>query len=286
MSKIVAMLITHECNPNEARFRTGDFLIGTENTLNLLKNQNSIFPDDSIFSDKYYTIENSTIEKVKESTNVKYHHILRETSTYNFTFKTINKEVAIKHLLNKKRIPIKFKDERILKTLIDDKEQIYFLKDVANYESECVLNGDWTTWTETNYKLPQINYYKSLKSDYERQIYADAIGQQYALNLLLGPISVITDNYDLDCINTFFENVEFYFDDTASKNDDDQYVTSLRIKEFWLPAAQFNLETGVETKRVNGIEFVQIDDAIQNYSFTHNLVKYDSNWYEDFLIKL
>ena len=286
MSKIVAMLITHECNPNEARFRTGDFLIGTENTLNLLKNQNSIFPDDSIFSDKYYTIENSTIEKVKESTNVKYHHILRETSTYNFTFKTISKEVAIKHLLNKKRIPIKFKDERILKTLIDDKEQIYFLKDVANYESECVLNGDWTTWTETNYKLPQINYYKSLKSDYERQIYADAIGQQYALNLLLGPISVITDNYDLDCINTFFENVEFYFDDTASKNDDDQYVTSLRIKEFWLPAAQFNLETGVETKRVNGIEFVQIDDAIQNYSFTHNLVKYDSNWYEDFLIKL
>lgn len=286
MSKIVAMLITHECNPNEARFRTGDFLIGTENTLNLLKNQNSIFPDDSIFSDKYYTIENSTIEKVKESTNVKYHHILRETSTYNFTFKTISKEVAIKHLLNKKRIPIKFKDERILKTLIDDKEQIYFLKDVANYESECVLNGDWTTWTETNYKLPQINYYKSLKSDYERQIYADAIGQQYALNLLLGPISVITDNYDLDCINTFFENVEFYFDDTTAKNDDDQYVTSLRIKEFWLPAAQFNLETGVETKRVNGIEFVQIDDAIQNYSFTHNLVKYDSNWYEDFLIKL
>ena len=92
MKKNIAMQITHECNPHEARFRAGDFLIGTENTLNLLKNQNSIFPDDSIFSDKYYTIENSTVKKVKESNNVKYHHISRETPAYNFIFKTINKE--------------------------------------------------------------------------------------------------------------------------------------------------------------------------------------------------
>lgn len=77
MEKNIAMQITHECNPDEPRFRTGDFLIGTENTLSLLKNQNSIFPNDSIFSDKYYTIENSTVEKVKESTNVKYHHVSR-----------------------------------------------------------------------------------------------------------------------------------------------------------------------------------------------------------------
>lgn len=280
------MQITHECNPNEARFRAGDFLIGTENTLNLLKNQNSIFPDDSIFSDKYYTIENSTIEKVKESTNVKYHYILRETSAYNFTFKTISKEVAIKHLLNKKRIPIKFKDERILKTLIDDKEQIYFLKDVANYESECVLNGGWLTWTD-NHKTLQINYYKNLKTDTERQIYADALGQQYALNLLLSPIHVLTDTYDLECVNTFFENVEFYFDDNnKTKNDENEYVTSLRIKELWLPAKHFNLEPDHETKTVNGIKFIQIDDAIEQYSFTNNRVRYDSEWYSDFLIKL
>ena len=286
MEKNIAMQITHECNPEEARFRTGDFLIGTKNTLNLLKNQSSIFPDDSIFSDKYYTIENSNIEKVKKSKNVKYHHVSRETPTYNFTFKTINKEVALKHLANKKRIPIKFKDERILKTLIDDDEQIYFLKDVANYESEFVSNEDWLTCTD-NHKTLQINYYKNLKTDTERQIYADTLGQQYALTLLLSPIHVLINTYDLECVNTFFENVEFYFDDnTKTKNDENEYVTSLRIKEFWLPAAHFNLEPGVETKKVNGIEFIQIDDAIEQYSFTNNRVRYDSHWYSDFLIKL
>lgn len=288
MEKNIAMQITHECNPDEARFRTGDFLIGTKNTLSLLKNQNSIFPNDSIFSDKYYTIENSTVEKVKESTNVKYHHVLRKTSAYNFTFKTITKAMALKHLANKKRIAIKHHDTRILEHILSDEEQTYFLNDVTQYESECVLNGDWITWTETNYKLPQINYYNSLKTDIERQIYADAIGQQYALTLLLGPIHIITDTYDLDCFNTFFKDIEFYFDDknTQSKNDENEYVTSLRIKELWLPAEHFNLEPDTETKTVNGIKFIQIDDAIENYSFTNNRVKYDSHWYSDFLIKL
>jgi len=226
MEKNIAMQITREENPDEARFRKGDFLIGTEGTLNLLKNHSSVL------SDKWYTIENATIEQVKQSNDVKYHYVLRETH-YDFTFVTIHKEVALKHLNHKKRIPIKYHDERILETLIDKEEQLYFLNDVAKYESECVLNGDWVIWTETNYKLPQINYFNNLTSDHERQIYADAIGQQYALNLLLGPISVITDSYDLGCINTFFKNIEFYFDNnnTIFKNDEKEYVTSLRIKE-------------------------------------------------------
>lgn len=280
MEKNIVMQITRDSNPEEARFRKGDFLIGTEGNLNLLKNHSSVL------STTFYSLENTTIEKVKQSNNVKYHHVSRETH-YDFKFVTIYKEVAIKHLTNKKRIAIKYHDERILENLIDKKEQLYFLNDVAKYESECVLNGDWTTWTETNYKLPQINYYKSLKSDYERQIYADAIGQQYALNLLLGPISVITNSYDLDCINTFFENVEFYFDDsTKNKNDDNEYLTSLNVKELWLPASHFNLDNDTETKTVNGIEFIQIDDAVEQYSFTNNRIRYDSHWYSDFLIKL
>lgn len=278
MEQNIVMQIVEDKNPEEARFRTGDFLIGTKNTLNLLKNQNSIFPDDSIFSDKHYTIENSTFKKVKESNNVKYHHVSRETSAYNFTFKTITKEMALKHLANKKRIAIKHHDTRILEHILSDEEQTYFLNDVAQYESECVLNGDWLTWTKTNYKLPQINYYNSLKTDAERQIYANAIGQQYALTLLLGPIHIITDTYNIDCFNTFFKNIEFYFDDEniTQKNNENEYVTSLRIKELWLPAAHFNLEPNVENKEVNGIKFVQIDDAIENYSFTNNKVKYDS----------
>ena len=41
-----------------------------------------------------------------------------------------------------------------------------------------------------------------------------------------------------------------------------------------------------DEKMINGIEFVEIDDAIENYSFTNNRVRYDSHWYSDFLIKL
>ena len=282
MTKNIAMQITRESNPDEARFRKGDFLIGTEKTLNLLKNKSEFF------SDKYYTIENSTVKNLQESKHVKYHHVSKE-SFHDFKFVTIHKDVAIKHLLNKKKIPIKHNDTRILKHLIDEKEQNYFLCDMTNHESECVLNGDWTTWTNINYKLPQINYYKGLKSDQDRQIYADAIGQQYALNLIFSPIHKGIDEYGLEHFNTFFKNVEFYFDDTINQNenqDDNEYLTSLNIKELWLPAAHFNLDDDTETKTVNNIEFIQIDDAVEQYSFTSNRVRYDSHWYSDFLIKL
>lgn len=282
MTKNIAMQITRESNPDEARFRKGDFLIGTEKTLNLLKNKSEFF------SDKYYTIENSTVKNLQESKHVKYHHVSKE-SFHDFKFVTIHKDVAIKHLLNKKKIPIKHNDTRILKHLIDEKEQNYFLCDMANHESECVLNGDWTTWTNINYKLPQINYYKGLKSDQDRQIYADAIGQQYALNLIFSPIHKGIDEYGLEHFNTFFKNVELYFDNTINQNenqDDNEYLTSLNIKELWLPAAHFNLDDDTETKTVNNIEFIQIDDAVEQYSFTSNRVRYDSHWYSDFLIKL
>lgn len=282
MTKNIAMQITRESNPDEARFRKGDFLIGTEKTLNLLKNKSEFF------SDKYYTIENSTVKNLQESKHVKYHHVSKE-SFHDFKFVTIHKDVAIKHLLNKKKIPIKHNDTRILKHLIDEKEQNYFLCDMANHKSECVLNGDWTTWTNINYKLPQINYYKGLKSDQDRQIYADAIGQQYALNLIFSPIHKGIDEYGLEHFNTFFKNVEFYFDNTINQNenqDNSEYLTSLNIKELWLPAAHFNLDDDTETKTVKGIEFIQIDDAVEQYSFTSNRVRYDSHWYSDFLIKL
>lgn len=278
MSKIIAIQITQDLNPEEARFRKGDFLIGREDRLNTIITKNQSFLD------KNYKLRAMTIEDVKKSKDVKYHYFTYG-DIHRFEFETVSKDVAIKHLLNKTQIAIKHHDTRILKHLIDEENQLSFLNNLSEYKSKCVLNEKWVNLRD-EFELLQINYYNSLKKDTERQVYAKAIGQQYALNLLLSPIHVITDTYELDFINTLFTDIEFNFNDTTSENDDNQYVTSLRIKEFWLPAAQFNLEPGVETKKVNGIEFVQIDDAIQNYSFTHNLVKYDSNWYDDFLIKL
>lgn len=282
MEKNIVMQITHECNPDEARFRKGDFLIGTQGTLSLLKNNSSIL------SDKYYSLENATIEQVKESHNVKYHHVSHET-LYDFTFVTIHKDIALKHLNHKKRIPITHDDDRLLKQVLNEDEELNFLKEVAKFESECVLNEDWLNCTHINHKLPQIEYYNNLKSDYERKIYAKAIGQQFALNLILGTIAGTLEYYTLECFNTFFKNTEFYYDDTINQNetqDNSEYLTSLNIKELWLPAAHFNLDDDTETKTVNGIEFIQIDDAVEQYSFTSNRVHYDSHWYSDFLIKL
>lgn len=281
MEQNIVMQITHECNPDEARFRTGDFLIGTQNTLNLLKNQSGFF------SDKYYTIENSTIKKLQESKNVKYHHVSKE-SFHDFKFVTIHKEVAIKHLLNKKRIAINHNDTRLLKDLIDEKEQNYFLSDMAQHESECVLNEEWLTWTDTHWKLPQIEYYNSLKTDAERKIYADASGQQYALNLLFSPIQNGIDTYGLEHFNTFFENIEFYYNDKIN-NDSSQYITSLNVKELWLPAEHFEIENPSDIKTVNDKQYIkvsQINEALQRYSFQTNRVYYDSDWWDNFLIKL
>lgn len=285
MVENIVMQITEECNPSEARFRAGDFLIGTQTALNLLKNQSGMF------SDKYYTIENSTIKDLKESKSVKYHHVLKE-SFHDFKFVTIHKDIAIKHLLNKKQIAINHHDKRILKDFIDEKEQNHFLYDMANHESECVLNGDWTTWTNINYKLPQINYYKSLKSDQDRQIYADAIGQQYALNLIFSPIHKGIDEYGLEHFNTFFKNVEFYFDNTINQNenqDDSEYLTSLNIKELWLPAEHFEIENPSDIKTVNDKKYIKVsqtNEALERYSFQTNRVYYDSEWWDNFLIKL
>lgn len=278
MSKIIAIQITQDLNPEEAHFRKGDFLIGREDRLNTIITKNQSFLD------KNYKLRAMTIEDVEKSQDVKYHYFTYG-DIHRFEFETVSKDVAIKHLLNKTQIAITHHDTRILKHLIDEENQLSFLNNISEYKSKCILNEKWVNLRD-EFELLQINYYHNIKTDTERQVYAEAIGQQYALNLLLSPIHVLTDTYGLDFINTLFTDIEFYFDDSASENDNDQYVTSLRIKELWLPAAHFNLETDIKTKEVNGIKFIQIDDAIENYSFTNNRVKYDSHWYSDFLIKL
>lgn len=278
MEQNIVMQIVKDENPEEARFRKGDFLIGREDRLNTIITKNQSFLE------KNYKLRVMTINDVEKSKDVKYHYFTYG-DIHRFEFKTITKEMALKHLANKKRIAIKHHDTRILKHLIDEENQLSFLNNISEYKSKYVLKEKWVNLRD-EFELLQINYYNSLKTDNERQIYADAISQQYALNLLLSPIFVLTDTYGLDFINTLFTDIEFYFDDTAFENDDDQYVTSLRIKELWLPASHFNLDNDTKTKTVNGIEFIQIDDAVEQYSFTNNRIRYDSKWYNDFLIKL
>lgn len=109
----------------------------------------------------------------------------------------------------KKEIVIQPNDTRTLCTLLNKDQQTQFLKEVGSYEAETVLNEDWLTWTNYPEKRPQIDYYKSLKTDHERQIYATAIGQQMALNWLYRPLHELLTVYDIDCLNSFIETVEF-----------------------------------------------------------------------------
>lgn len=109
----------------------------------------------------------------------------------------------------KKQIIIQKNDKRPLVDLLDDNETKHFLKELAAYETECTLEEDWLIETDLASRTHQINYYKSLKTDQERQIYATAIGQQYALDLLCSSLEEITRIYDLDFLNTFFKTVEF-----------------------------------------------------------------------------
>ena len=109
----------------------------------------------------------------------------------------------------KKEIIIQSNDKRRLVDLLDDDETKYFLKELAAHETECTLEEDWLIETDLASKTHQINYYQSLKTDQKRQIYATAIGQQYALDLLCSSLEEITRLYDLDFLNTFFKTVEF-----------------------------------------------------------------------------
>jgi hypothetical protein len=109
----------------------------------------------------------------------------------------------------KKQIIIQKNDKRHLIDLLSDDETKHFLKELAAHETECTLEEDWLIETDLASKTHQINYYQSLKTDQERQIYATAIGQQYALDLLCSSLEEIIRIYDLDFLNTFFKTVEF-----------------------------------------------------------------------------
>lgn len=109
----------------------------------------------------------------------------------------------------KKQIVIQKNDKRHLVDLLDNNETKYFLKEMAAHETECTLEEDWLIEDDLASRTHQINYYRSLKTDQERQVYATAIGQQYALDLLCSSLEEITRLYDLDFLNTFFKNVEF-----------------------------------------------------------------------------
>ena len=66
-------------------------------------------------------------------------------------------------------------------------------------------------------------------------------------------------------------------------------INKIKIKELWLPSEHFELDKTSKLKIVNGKEYLKIEsfeESLTHYSFESNRVKFDSDWYSDFLIKL
>lgn len=108
-----------------------------------------------------------------------------------------------------KHITIQPNDTRLLLTFIDATEKQHFLRAISDHEKECVLEEDWLNETPEN--KDQHDYYKSLKTDHDRYIYATAIGHSYAKHLLHSTVSIVIDAYGLDYFNTFFQNYQFSY---------------------------------------------------------------------------
>lgn len=128
-----------------------------------------------------------------------YKIVEKELSTFEQT--VVNIDV-------KKQITVTLDDKRRLVDLLNHEEAKYFLKEFADCETECTLDEGWLIDADKSSKALQSAYYQSLKTDQERQIYATAIGQQYALDLLCSTISEVLRMYDLEHLNTFFKTVE------------------------------------------------------------------------------
>ena len=82
-----------------------------------------------------------------------------------------------------------------------------------------------------------------------------------------------------------FNLVETYNKEKNNSN----FINKIKIKELWLPSEYFELDKKSKLKIVKGKEYIKInslEDGLTHYSFESNRVKFDSDWYSDFLIKL
>ena len=82
-----------------------------------------------------------------------------------------------------------------------------------------------------------------------------------------------------------FNLVETYNKEKNNSN----FINKIKIKELWLPSEYFELDKTSKLKIVNGKEYLKIksfEKSLTHYSFETNRVKFDSDWYTDFLIKL
>ena len=66
-------------------------------------------------------------------------------------------------------------------------------------------------------------------------------------------------------------------------------MKNIEIKELWLPAEHFEIDETSQTKTVDGKLYLNITwfkGGLEQYSFKSNRIKFDSDWWDDFIIEL
>ena len=66
-------------------------------------------------------------------------------------------------------------------------------------------------------------------------------------------------------------------------------MRNIEIKKLWLPAEHFEIDETSQTKIVNGKQYLNITwfkEGLEQYSFKSNRIKFDSDWWDDFIIEL
>lgn len=137
--------------------------------------------------------------------------------TYNISFNILENMELIESFYVPLTIKVIFRsrfyycdiENLIIKDFLEDngyKDELpYFIQQLADFESECVLTGNWLFFTP-KYRESQTKYYETL-TDNEKIIFAKSHGYTSALSIIHEPFSNLFDYYYIDDINTFFKQI-------------------------------------------------------------------------------
>lgn len=93
-------------------------------------------------------------------------------------------------------------------------ELVHFMKELSEYETDCTLDEGWldlgSNYIDNKYKSIEREYYKTL-SETEKIAFAKGHAYTYTTNFIYKPIGKLFRYYDIDMINTLFNEIEFRY---------------------------------------------------------------------------
>lgn len=88
------------------------------------------------------------------------------------------------------------------------------MKELSEYETDCTLDEGWlelgSNYIDNKYKSIEREYYKTL-SETEKIAFAKGHAYTYTTNFIYKPIGKLFRYYDIDMINTLFNEIEFRY---------------------------------------------------------------------------